>query len=77
MKEIEKQIVELLKKLLDDSSVNVDSCMDNTEDWDSLFQIVLMSEIEENFDVKIDSSEYMKMNSVKAISEYISLYRGK
>ena len=51
----------------DDLDVTMDLTSDEIDEWSSLTQTILVTEIEKTFDVKFKLLEVAKMNSVKAI----------
>ncbi len=53
---------------LDRASLNAQSSAENTKNWDSLRQVVLMGEIESSFDVEFSAQEISEANSVGKIA---------
>ncbi|MCA7120970.1 MAG: acyl carrier protein [Acidibrevibacterium sp.] len=53
---------------LDRASLNAESSAENTKNWDSLRQVVLMGEIESGFGVEFSAQEISEANSVAKIA---------
>ena len=53
---------------LDRTSLNAQSSVENTKNWDSLRQVVLMGEIESGFGVEFSAQEISEANSVAKIA---------
>ncbi len=56
---------------LSTSEINESSAMENLELWDSMAQVNLMMSIEQTFDLELDPEDFMKLNSVSNIVEYL------
>ncbi len=56
---------------LSTSEINESSAMENLELWDSMAQVNLMMSIEQTFDLELDPEDFMKLNSVSNIVEYV------
>lgn len=54
------------------SSISEDSSSDNVSAWDSLAQVNLMIALEQTFDIVLDVEDFMKLNSVAAITEFLT-----
>ena len=50
---------------LDPSSLNDESAPDNVPEWDSLAAMMLVSAIEDRFQVQLSTKEIMKMSSIR------------
>ena len=53
MKINKKQLVELVSKALENKDVTIESSMKNTEDWDSLSQLSILTELDNVLDGKV------------------------
>ena len=71
--EIQK-IKQAIAKILNEPEINIsnDSKSDDFAKWDSLAQIRIILEIEKILKKKIKTSKISELNSIKAISEYLS-----
>lgn len=69
IKEILEVITPIFRSVFndDDLDVTMDLTSDEIDEWSSLTQTILVTEIEKTFDVKFKLLEVAKMNSVKAI----------
>ena len=59
-------LVDLFAEVLgvDPSSLNDESSPDNIHEWDSLVAMMLVSAIEDRFQVQLSTKEIMKMSSI-------------
>ncbi|WP_174300821.1 acyl carrier protein [Caulobacter sp. S45] len=57
---------------IDPAGVNEDSGLDATLNWDSLRQVILITEIERAYDVEFDLDTINKATSVRSIREMLS-----
>lgn len=71
--EIQK-IKQSIAKILNEPEINIlaDSKSDDFAKWDSLAQIRIILEIEKISKKKIKTSKISELNSIKAISEYLT-----
>jgi|TARA_B100001063_G_C16542294_1_gene441845 acyl carrier protein len=71
--EIQK-IKQAIAKILNEPEINIlaDSKSDDFAKWDSLAQIRIILEIEKISKKKIKTSKISELNSIKAISEYLT-----
>lgn len=68
---MEQRIIEIMKEVLESQDINENSTQDTVENWTSLRQLNLASELEDEFDVEFDPSEIAEMKSVKQIASII------
>jgi acyl carrier protein len=71
MENIEKKVIEILKKELLTDNIDVNSTYENTSGWDSQFFLVLIMSIEEEFNILIPNEMLDKLVSVKSISKLV------
>ena len=66
-----KRMYSLLSKVLgiEESKINDETSPDNTESWDSFNGLVMVSELEKEFDVKFTMEEVVSVKCVKDIKE--------
>ena len=75
-KDIESNLFKIFAKVfgLMDNSINMSTSQENLENWDSLNHILLIVEIEKEFDIKFKVGEIGELNSAKKIFERILYY---
>ena len=75
-KDIESNLFKIFAKVfgLIDNSINMSTSQENLENWDSLNHILLIVEIEKEFDIKFKVGEIGELNSAKKIFERILYY---
>lgn len=66
---MEEKVLEILKYVLEDDSVDTSVSQENCSNWDSLKQLNLMVELESEFDISIEPEMMHKMTSYNAIVE--------
>ena len=71
--EIVEKVKSIIEDVLEDEDVDVDinSTTENTEGWDSLSHILIMSDIEDEFEIDIPTNMMQKMKSVSEIVDFI------
>ncbi len=70
---MEEQIIKIMEDVLDEQGINLESTQDSLENWNSLRQLNLVSELEDAFDVEFDPEEIAEMKSVKAIIDFVRM----
>ncbi len=68
---MEKRIIELLNKVFEDVEINEGSSMDNIETWDSMNQLNIAFEIENEFGISLEPEELPKLISVSSIVDLV------
>ena len=71
--EIELKILSILSHLLK-VDLNLDSNMDNTNGWDSLMHIQILSAIETEFNIDLKFEDTLKMLDINNIVETVYSY---
>ncbi len=64
---MEEKVIEILREVMDDAAINAASNQDNTENWDSMHQLLLVAELEDAFDLSLEPEEIAEMRSVADI----------
>ncbi len=64
---IEKKVISIISNSLNNKNINLDSNQENTDGWDSLAYLGILSEIEEEFKIQISEKNINNFNSVKNI----------
>ena len=70
---IHKELTDIFRNVFDDEDIILTdaTCADDIEDWDSLAQITLISEIEKKFSIKLGLKEVMVLNNVGEMMDLI------
>ena len=68
---MEERIIEIMKEVLGEENIDVNTTQESSENWTSLRHLNLVSELEDEFDVDIDPGEVAKMKSVIEIVDVI------
>lgn len=66
---MEEKVLEILKYVLEDDSVDTTVSQENNANWDSLKQLNLIVELEGEFDISIEPEVMHKMTSYDSIVE--------
>lgn len=74
---MEEQIIKIMEDVLDEQGINLESTQDSLENWNSLRQLNLVSELEDAFDIEFDPEEIAEMKSVKAIVDFVKMKQEK
>jgi len=69
LNQVKEAIAETLN--VPSSSITSESSADSIDAWDSLAQVNLMITIEQTFDIMLDVEDFMNLNSVASITEFI------
>ncbi|KPA13938.1 acyl carrier protein [Candidatus Magnetomorum sp. HK-1] len=71
----EKKLFSIIAAVLeiDLNEINDDSSPDNITDWDSLKGLLMVTELEESFNVKFSMYEIMNVRNVKDIKDALSI----
>ncbi len=69
----EKQVIEIIEGVLnlDNGIINVDTKIEDVEQWDSLTHVIIVGELEEKLGVSIPIDVAIELESVKQIIEYV------
>lgn len=65
------KIIEILKNVLEDDSVNENTTQKNCPAWDSLHHLNVAVELEDTFDVTLEPEEIADMRSVADIERIL------
>ena len=74
-----EKLQEIFRDLMDDEELTIteDSDRENTEEWDSLFQVSLMSVVSDEFDIELDTDDIAGATSVRKIMDIIEREKNK
>ena len=75
MKSNNKKVLDqIIMKVFDVGSMNIENVtLEETEEWDSVSHMVLISQLEESFGVKIDGEKLLDLLSYSDIKEWIEM----
>lgn len=70
---MEEKVIEILKEVLEDNTIDATCSQSNCDKWDSMAQLNLSVELEDAFDVSLEPEQIAEMKSVSDIVRVISL----
>ncbi len=65
------EIVKIVQKIIFQSEVDINTSMENNLDWDSMNHMLIISAIEDKFNLKFTPSEITKATSIRKINDII------
>ena len=65
--EIEKKIIAILTDVLNKDKINSETSQENTEEWDSLTYLTILTQLEKEFNIDINEKNINEFGSVKKI----------
>lgn len=68
---MKEKVIEIVKDVLETEDISLNTSQENCENWNSLRQLNLVSELEDEFDVEFEPEEIAEMKSVGKILEVI------
>ena len=68
---IETRVIEIVSQVCRSNEINQNSSQENTPEWDSLAYLVICSELQLEFNLKIDESNFDKLSSIESIVNHI------
>ena len=68
---MERKVLEILKSVLEDENVNIETSQENNSNWDSLRHLNLIVELESEFDATFEPEEITEMTSYKKILDIL------
>lgn len=74
---MEEQIIKIMEDVLGEQDINLESTQESLENWNSLRQLNLVSELEDAFEIEFDPEEIAEMKSVKAIVDFVKIKQEK
>lgn len=68
-----EQVIQIVADCLNlsPSIIDKESSANNIDIWDSMAQVNLMIALEQSFDIELEVEDFMKLNSVQAITNYL------
>lgn len=70
---IKQKVMEVCKDILEDDSIDITekSCASDIDRWDSLAQLNILGDIEDEFDIHFSLDETMNLRSIKELVDAI------
>lgn len=70
---IKQKVIEVCKDILEDDSFDITekSCASDIDRWDSLAQLNILGDIEDEFDIHFSLDETMNLRSIKELVDAI------
>jgi acyl carrier protein len=70
---METKFIKVIKDALEmeDKNLAMDDKFKEYEEWDSLAQLTLIAELDENFDVTIQTSDFKNINTLQELFDHI------
>lgn len=68
---MKEKVIEIMKDVLETEDISLNTSQENCENWNSLRQLNLVSELEDEFNVEFEPEEIAEMKSVEKILEVI------
>ena len=65
------KVIEIMKDVLETEDISLNTSQENCENWNSLRQLNLVSELEDEFDVEFEPEEIAEMKSVEMVLEIL------
>ena len=65
--EIENKIIAILSEVLNKDKINSETSQENTEEWDSLTYLTILTHLEKEFNIDINGKNINEFGSVKKI----------
>ena len=64
---MKEKVIEIMKEVLETEDLSLNTSQENCENWNSLRQLNLVSELEDEFDVEFEPEEIAEMKSVEMV----------
>lgn len=64
---MKEKVIEIMKDVLETEDLSLNTSQENCENWNSLRQLNLVSELEDEFDVEFEPEEIAEMKSVERV----------
>jgi len=70
---ISEKVISVFRKIFpDEKDINLSTTADDIAKWDSLNHIILIRELEEQFNIRFDLFDIIEIRDVNGMVEYIS-----
>lgn len=70
--DIKTEMINLVKEITKEDSINIESSTDNCGAWDSLAYVSIVSSVEARYGVEVDSNNINNFGSVRSLIELVS-----
>ena len=64
---MKEKVIEIVKDVLETEDISLNTSQENCENWNSLRQLNLVNELEDEFDVESEPEEIAEMKSVERV----------
>ena len=64
---MKEKVIEIMKDVLETEDISLNTSQENCENWNSLRQLNLVSELEDEFVVEFEPEEIAEMKSVEMV----------
>ena len=71
MIKLEKEIINIIKKIIRNKNISINSNINNVKNWDSLNHVNLISDISKKYSIKISFVEMVNINSVTGLIKLV------
>ena len=68
---IKKKLIKNIQDITNNKSISIDSTQDNSQGWDSLAYMSIVTMVEKEFKIPISYENIRKFNSVKSILDIL------
>ena len=68
---MKEKVIEIMKDVLETEDISLNTSQENCENWNSLRQLNLVSELEDEFDVEFEPEEIVEMKSVVTVLDIL------
>jgi|TARA_B100000959_G_C14875451_1_gene580223 acyl carrier protein len=68
---LEKEIINIIKKIFRNKNISINSNINNVKNWDSLNHVNLISDISKKYSIKISFVEMVNINSVTGLIKLV------
>ena len=68
---IKKKLIKNIQDITNNKSISIDSTQDNSQGWDSLAYMSIVTMVEKEFRIPISYENIRKFNSVKSILDIL------
>lgn len=69
---MKEKILTIMRSVFEDDTISIDCAQSNCEKWDSLKHLVLISELEEEYNVEFEPEEINEMKDFTKIYSILS-----
>lgn len=69
---MEEKVLDIVRNVLEDDSVDINTSQTNNAKWDSMAQLNIMVELESEFGLSLEPEEISSIKSVKDIIEIVN-----